>query len=187
MPKPPRTITIIRHGEKPDEDDPTRPPLGIDHEGRPDEHSLIPQGWTRAGALCALLTSEEVRPPFVRPTVLVASALEPGESRRNLDTLLPLSQRLGLPVSTPAAKGEEERLVEHVLAQAGADVLVCWSHEEIGQITTGLAAALGAADLPPAAEHWPDDDFWTALVFTRDDDACTVVQTSERLLAGDAD
>src|SRR5580693_7483053 len=47
---PPEVIYIIRHGEKPD----PGPPHGVDFHGRKDEHSLLPRGWQRSGALTAL-------------------------------------------------------------------------------------------------------------------------------------
>ena len=47
---PPEVIYIIRHVEKP-----VKPPLsGGDFEGGQNEHSLLPGGWQRSGALAAL-------------------------------------------------------------------------------------------------------------------------------------
>ena len=47
---PPEVIYIIRHVEKP-----VKPPLsGCDFEGGQNEHSLLPGGWQRYGALAAL-------------------------------------------------------------------------------------------------------------------------------------
>ena len=46
----PEVIYIIRHAEKP-----LKPPLsGVDYEGGQNEHSLLPRGWQRSGALAAL-------------------------------------------------------------------------------------------------------------------------------------
>jgi hypothetical protein len=60
---PPDVIYIIRHGEKPADPpalDPGQPspapgpPFGVDYEGNQDEHSLLPRGWQRSGALAVL-------------------------------------------------------------------------------------------------------------------------------------
>ena len=73
---PPEVIYIIRHGEKPAEppdghgkhQDPG-PPHGVDFHGRKDEHSLLPRGWQRSGALAALFhpasgpSRTRLRPP----------------------------------------------------------------------------------------------------------------------------
>jgi hypothetical protein len=51
---PPRLIYIIRHAEKPNG---PNGPIGIDIEGNPDPHSLVPRGWQRSGALGVLFTA----------------------------------------------------------------------------------------------------------------------------------
>jgi hypothetical protein len=67
---PPEVIYIIRHAEKP-----LKPPLsGVDFEGSQNEHSLLPRGWQRSGALAALFHRDfgPVRTGLRTPTVLVA-------------------------------------------------------------------------------------------------------------------
>src|SRR5580692_7733675 len=53
---PPDAIYIIRHGEKPQDLAPKHPEAhsGVDFRGRQNEHSLLPRGWQRSGALAAL-------------------------------------------------------------------------------------------------------------------------------------
>lgn len=51
---PPRLVYIIRHAEKPDGSDGA---VGVDVEGNPDPHSLVPRGWQRSGALGVLYTA----------------------------------------------------------------------------------------------------------------------------------
>src|SRR5262249_29589505 len=47
---PPEVVYIIRHAEKP-----LKPPSsGVDFEGGHNEHSLLPRGWQRSGALAVL-------------------------------------------------------------------------------------------------------------------------------------
>ena len=60
---PPDIIYIIRHGEKPEEPAPRRAApahRGVDFRGNQNEHSLLPRGWQRSGALAA---------PSIRPKV----------------------------------------------------------------------------------------------------------------------
>jgi hypothetical protein len=57
----PEVIYIIRHAEKP-----LKPPAsGVDFEGSQNEHSLLPRGWQRSGALAALFHPDfgPMRPP----------------------------------------------------------------------------------------------------------------------------
>ena len=53
----PEVIYIIRHAEKP-----LKPPLsGVDYQGSQNEHSLLPRGWQRSGALAALVHRTSAR------------------------------------------------------------------------------------------------------------------------------
>ena len=53
---PPEAVYIIRHGEKPQDLAPKHPAAhsGVDFRGKQNEHSLLPRGWQRSGALAAL-------------------------------------------------------------------------------------------------------------------------------------
>jgi len=137
----PRTIYIIRHAEKPPDLNTSDPSVsagqvsrGIDAWGAANDHSLTPRGWQRSGALAAWFGSADgpsraqQLPP---PTVLLApdygSARESAQ-HRTFQTIEPMSRRLGVPIRTPVAKGDEGALVgRHVLPAADADVLICWS------------------------------------------------------------
>jgi len=189
MPTGPQTITIIRHGEKQNEADPTQPPFGVDAEGVTNTHSLTPRGWERAQALADLLTAAAVRAPFARPTVLYAPLFASQEQeRRTYETLMPTASALGLTIQDPIAEDHEPDLAALALSNAGADVLICWEHKRIPAIAGPLASALGIAALPPNAVQWPDDDFSSALVFGPDaaGTGYVLVQTGEALLSGDA-
>lgn len=181
----PNSITIIRHGEKPDKD-PTQPPFGVEADGTQNPDSLTPAGWQRAHALADLLTASPVRSPFVRPTLLVAPQYaKDQENRRPYETITPLSQALAESIQTPFPEDQEKSLADWLAAQDGTDVLVCWEHHRIPAIAGPLAQALGVSDLPANAQTWPDDDFWSALVFTIGTGTASVVQTSEALMPGD--
>jgi hypothetical protein len=106
----PRTIFIIRHGEKPA--DPP-PPNGVDADGNVDDHSLAPVGWQRAGALAGLFA------PFAgcrRPGILTPGKLySPGygsaqktAAERTYETIFPLSQLLDLTIDNKYVESKSE-------------------------------------------------------------------------------
>lgn len=182
MPNSPRTITIIRHGEKP-----TDPPYGITENGEPKATSLTPRGWQRAGALAAVLGGVSVPAPFVRPTALFAPAYSDGIVHRPIETITPLSQKLGLIIQTPVKKEDGQALAsDWLLGQADQDVLVCWEHHNIPPIVAALASAFGIAQVPAIGQTWPENDFSSALIFaSQPDGSYTLSVASEGLLAGD--
>lgn len=189
MPNSPRSITLIRHGEKPGETNPGQPPMGVNENGLPDPSSLTPRGWQRAGALAARLGGAQVLSPFARPTALFAPAYPDGAPHRPGETLLPLARRLNLSIQTPVQKGQEALLVSgSLLAQDGQDILVCWEHHHIPAIVAALIPVLGITDgsLPAQGQVWPDADFCSALIFTRQAAGkYALIQTSQDLLDGD--
>lgn len=75
---PPPQIYLIRHGEKPaDPPTPTAapsPPFGVDVNGNPSIHSLLPRGWQRSGALTVLFApaTGPVQAGLQTPTSLVS-------------------------------------------------------------------------------------------------------------------
>lgn len=103
----PRTIYLIRHAEKPG--DPGVTAAGIDEAGHPNVASLTPRGWQRAGALVALFDREAGVPDAVgpRPTVLISPDYGADSSQhRTVETITPLSRRLGVPITQPAGQGQ---------------------------------------------------------------------------------
>src|SRR5262249_9633541 len=93
-------VMLIRHAEKPvpagtGSDSQAPAYNGIDEFGDPDEHSLIPQGWQRAGALAGLFTSASG--PLPIPQFLFApNQFGGGTSKRPYETITPLAAKLGL-------------------------------------------------------------------------------------------
>ena len=183
----PRTITILRHAEKPSEPGSPQPTFGVNEHGQAQSESLVPRGWQRAGALAATLGAALVPAPFVRPTALFAPAYPDGSLHRPGETITPLARRLGLTVQTPVPKGQEASLVSASLCvQPGQDVLVCWEHHHIPAIAAALALALGVGTLPPNGTLWPDADFSSALLFARQSGGgYTLTQHQLSLLDGD--
>ena len=112
----PEVIYIIRHAEKP-----LRPPLsGVDFEGGQNEHSLLPRGWQRSGALAARSHPDfgSVRAGLRTPTALVAPSWgHPGKTaaHRAYQTIQGLSERLGLPITSQFAQGQEQQLADSVV------------------------------------------------------------------------
>jgi hypothetical protein len=178
----PTQILLIRHAEKPLRP----PPYGVSPAGERDEESLTVQGWLRAGALASLLApplASSSNPRFGTPQVIYASRFRKGHgSKRSEQTVTPLSRKLGLSVNTRFAKGDEEALVQDVLAQSGV-VLICWQHEKIPTIASHI---LGSKTLAPRA--WPDDRY--DLVWRCDLDVATgrytFQQAPQALLSGDS-
>jgi hypothetical protein len=178
----PRAVFIIRHGEKP----PGAPsPQGVDFDGDPDAHSLVPRGWQRSGALATLFAPFEgpLRAGFLTPTELIAPAYAKAEgNERTHQTLLGISGRLELKVATPFAEGQEAQLGAALAAARTGVTLVCWEHTAIPVIAGNIAP--GAA-IPG---KWPDSRFDVVWSFTLDPDSgdYTFTQIPELLLAGDS-
>ena len=171
----PRQIFVTRHAEKPAPATAADPAsFGVDGLGAPNPHSLTPRGWTRAGAFTVLFAPQDhrYRAGFDQPTVLVApdyGSPAEGAVHRPVQTLVPLSRRLGLTVSTPSPKGEEAALVtQHLLTATDEVVLVSWDHENIPELVAALLAAAEVAPNPQLpASGWPDDRYDVVLSFTR--------------------
>lgn len=133
----PRRVLLIRHAEK---------------TGRPEDQGLSDLGRLRAAALACVLPAR-----FGRPEVLVACRSSP-RSRRPLETVAPLAEKLGLPVEERWGTSDVEPLGAALDAEprfADRLVLICWRHKTLG----ALARRLGA----PEAPDWPEtlyDRIW---------------------------
>ena len=128
----PDVIYIIRHAEKP-----LKPPLsGVDFQGSHDEHSLLPRGWQRSGALAVLFHPDRgpERARLRTPTVLVAPSWgHPGKTaaHRSYQTIQGLSEKPGaadnLPVRSGAGTGAGRQRGARPL-RGGADLLGAQPH-----------------------------------------------------------
>lgn len=183
----PEVIYIIRHAEKP-----LKPPLsGVDFAGGQNEHSLLPRGWQRSGALAALFHPDfgSVRAGLRTPTVLVAPSWgHPGKTaaHRSYQTIQGLSEHLGLPITTQFAQGQERQLADSLVRSCSGVVLICWEHSHIPVIASALPVGGGTA-LP---RKWPGDRYdviWSfTLVPGPGPVRYTFGQIPQQLLAGDA-
>ena len=187
MSAPPEVIYIIRHAEKP-----LKPPLsGVDFAGGQNEHSLLPRGWQRSGALAALFHPEfgPMRAGLRTPTLLVAPSWgHPGKTaaHRSYQTIQGLSEQLGLPITSHFAQGQEQQLADSLVRSSSGVVLICWEHKHIPVIASSLPVVDGTA-LP---QKWPGDRYDVIWSFTLAPGPGSVrytfAQIPQLLLAGDA-
>lgn len=156
----PSLVMLMRHAEKPLGNG---PPLGVTVDGTPDQESLTPRGWQRSGALVGLFVpgrSGSGADNLPTPTHLFASQIGVDEhSQRTRETLLPISERLGLAVDSRFAKDEVHELVGAVRTIDGV-VLIAWEHRMIPPL-----ANLLAADPSKVPQIWPDDRYDLVWVF----------------------
>jgi hypothetical protein len=178
----PRTIFVIRHGEKPPD---VPPPHGVDAGGGRDVHSLVTRGWQRAGALATLFAPLDggLRPGLITPTQLVAPKYDnAAENERTHQTLQPLSELLNLAIECDSAAGCESDLGTSLAEHQTGVTLVCWRHEEIPTIATGICPHGSVPTM------WPDDRFDIVWSFTLDAGVgrYSFTQIPQLLLAGDS-
>src|SRR5262245_25775697 len=122
-------IMLIRHAEKPAKD---YLPYGVTEYGERNKESLEVRGWQRAGALTHLFASPNGHlQSLARPQFLFASKpLRRKGSRRPLETLTPLGEKLGIKVDLRFPRFEHESMIEEVFKCNGV-VLICWQREYI--------------------------------------------------------
>lgn len=178
---------LIRHGEKPADPPIKPPPHGVDHEGRHSKHSLLPKGWQRAGALAAIFADGPGDPLAAPEAIFAPDYSRETQFHRTFETVTPLAHRLNLAIQTPVKKGEESRLVTDFLTKTPGVAMVCWEHHHLPTLAQEFAAAVGVKTdaLPAVARFWPEDDFWSILVFTSGHDGYDVTVTSQAALPGD--
>jgi len=179
------TLLFIRHAEKPGEEWPG-PGLRID--GQPDDKSLVIRGWQRAGAWAALFGSGPAEQDYPRPEAIYAAKPDmaggPGVSQRPYDTVVPLSQKLQIPIIANFAKGEEPALAEHLVTLAGT-VLICWEHKSLAKSL--LPAVTGNVPAAAMPAQWDGERFDVVLRLDRTNAQWTGRQLFPRLLGGDTD
>jgi hypothetical protein len=212
---PPEQIYIIRHGEKPADPaspgsgpspspagpspspagpspSPAGPPFGVDVDGSEDDHSLIPRGWQRSGALAVLFAPAlgGLQSGLEKPGALFSPSYgDPGttQAHRTYETIAGLAERLGLDINSPFPEGEEPALASSIVSGAPGVVLVCWEHQSIPALATALPSVPGS-QIPPA---WPGDRFDVIWSFTAVGGAQPVQysfsQIPQQLLGGDTD
>jgi hypothetical protein len=198
---PPQIIYIIRHGEKPADPsavDPGQPPpapvppFGVDAQGVQDEHSLLPRGWQRSGALTVLFDPAlgALQAGLQTPGVLLSPFYgDPDKTiaHRTYQTVQGLGDRLGVQIISTFAEGQEPDLAGNVVSNYSGVVLICWEHDHI----PALASALPATPETVIPQAWTGDRFdviWTFTLVPGSGPAqYTFGQIPQQLLSGDSD
>jgi hypothetical protein len=175
-------ILLIRHAEKPAKDS---TPYGVTSKGERNKESLEVRGWQRAGALANLLAPANgylQHAALAKPHFLFASKplLRKG-SRRPLETLTPLAQKLAIRVNSKFQRADYESMLDDALSCKGV-VLICWQREYIPQIASYILD--NNKTIPPA---WPEDCYDMIWVFdlVRSSARYTFKQVPQKLLSGD--
>lgn len=181
---PQRTILMIRHGEKPSNDD-----HGVDEHGDSTSDGLTPKGWTLAGALVTLFAANNLTltTSLPVPGALVTPKYAQPIHRPYL-TLLPLSQRLGQAiVSTHPVDADPAQIVDSLLAIEAAVVLVCWEHHHLVDVVSAFGQAVPSTNPDDVPLAWPDDRFDVIWRFDLDDQTqkWTFTSVNQQLLFGD--
>ena len=163
------TVLIVRHAEKPDEG-----PL------------LSPKGEQRAAAYANYFDPLLLNGISVVPQRLIATSDSKDSSRPRL-TLEPLSQRLQLPLETPYADNEVDKLVKSLRKNNQAQtVLIAWHHGHIDKL---IEAFGGDGPALTGVKKWPESVYDWLIVLRFDDQGQLVESRSqkvqEHLLPGD--
>lgn len=167
------TIMVIRHAEKP-----TGKFQGVTPKGNQDPESLIVPGWQRAGAL-ARFFAVPPSPLSVPQFLFAADAEKATNSERPIQTITPLSDKLGLPINTNWKKKQWSEMTTAALQSKGV-VLICWQHDDIPSIANQI---MGQNTAP----QWPGDRFDMVWLLTWNGSQYTFTQVPQLLLAGDSD
>ena len=172
---------VVRHAEKPDKD---FVPYGVTRKGVRDKESLQIRGWQRAGAFIGLFAppSGQINASLGKPQFLYASKpLRRRGSRRPLQTLVPLGEKLGIEINTEFPRSDFELMLEEVYTCKGV-VLICWQREYIPVIA--LKILDNKKVVPP---DWPEDRYDMVWVFDHDSTSgeYRFKQVPQKLLAGD--
>ncbi len=133
------TVLIIRHGEKPD-----------------DGPGLAPAGEVRANAYVNYFEHYEIDGTPLKLTALFA-ATSTKSSQREVLTLTPLSQAIGLPIETPYKDDDYAKLADLLqTTNHGRHVLVCWHQGKIPNLIRALGG--DSQELLPDGD-WPEDQY----------------------------
>ena len=143
-------ILLMRHAEK---------------TGDPMDPHLSQDGYARAAKLADFIPAT-----FGIPQFLIATSISK-HSVRPIETLEPLSKKIGVSVDAPYADQDYSALASQLLsepryADAGTLIVVCWHHGNIPSMARALGAKLGSYPDP-----WDADVFNQILVLSYMDDA----------------
>ena len=112
----------------------------------------------------------------------------PGKTaaHRSYQTIQGLSERLGLPITSQFAQGQEQQLADSLVRSYSGVVLICWEHSHIPVIASWLPVVSGAA-IP---RKWPGDRYdviWSFTLIPAPGPVRYIFgQIPQQLLSGDA-
>lgn len=181
MPQP-KKIMLIRHAERPAK---VGSPYGVTIDGHKDVNSLSAPGWQRAGALVSFFAPTHgplQDDALATPQFLFASKVgHLSPSKREQETLTPLSEVLALDISAAHQKQDHAPMVKSVLACDGV-VLICWDHKFLPAVANEI---LG--DKITAPQKWKRKRFDLVWVFDWDSSTNSFGfnQVPQLLLSGD--
>jgi hypothetical protein len=154
-------VLIVRHAEK-----------------QPDGPGLTPAGVQRAALYVHYFENFQVDSKVRPPDVLYASADSKKTARCRL-TIPSLSQDLKLPINTSYKNDDYTDLAQAIEQNPGGKtVLICWHHENIGNIIAAFGA--NPLDLIPN-NTWPEDRYnW--VIELRYDNAGHLIPSEDKLI-----
>ena len=199
---PPAAVYIIRHGEKPADLPPAGPgqpapaptaPFGVDYQGNQNEHSLLPRGWQRSGALAALFDPALGVPQagLLVPTALLSppyvdkNGNDTTTEHRTCQTIQGLADRLNVQIAHDFKESDERTLAGSVVSTYSGVVLICWEHGHIPDIANNLPTIPGTI-IPQKWDGTRFDVIWTFTLVPGSAPAqYTFGQVPQQLLSGD--
>jgi hypothetical protein len=154
-------ILIVRHAEK-----------------QPDGPGLTPTGQQRANLYVKYFENFQVDSQTRRPDYLYAAADSAKTSRCRL-TITPLSRAVNIPIDTTFKNKHVDDLAQTIETHpAGKTILICWHHEQIGNLLQDLGA--NPLNFIPG-NNWPEDRYnW--LIELRYDHSGNLEQSQSKLI-----
>ncbi len=164
----PAQIILIRHAEKPDDSD---------------NINLSEIGFKRAERLAQIFDLQPNLAQFGPPVALFAPPyILNKNSKRSIQTLTPLSQKINIQINTSYKKNDYTLLAQNILSNPDYNnktVMISWVHSKI----VDLANALGSSP----SEKWKGSVFDRMWVIKFDSSGkATSVDMGQRLLIGDS-
>jgi hypothetical protein len=163
----PSQVMLIRHGEKPDSG-----------------NGLSDIGFRRAVALVPFFTQKDSSAPYGVPVVAYAQASSKNhESTRPIQTVAPTANALGVELIASYTFANYKPMVDEIMSSSAYDgkaVLICWSHEKLGDI----AGAFGVSP-KPTYPHGVYDRLWL-ITFDSTSGKASFEDLPQQLLYGDS-
>lgn len=163
----PAQVVIIRHGEKIDDIDP----------------NLSEKGQKRAKALVDLFLKNPELSKYGSPVAIFATNPKANGSLRSIQTVTPLSERIGQPINRDFSKKKIPALVDFIMqnpSYKGRTVVISWVHESIPELAKKFGSAL-------APIKWKSRSFDRVWILNFDPKAVfSFKDIPQKLLPGDS-